>query len=69
MANGPDEKHLPATKKDAFKDDLGKKVARTLTDAYRDLRKHEVSKGDAREIIGGGSNAGFKKYENDTDKE
>lgn len=69
MANGPDEKHLPENKKDSFKDDIGKKVTRTLTDAYRDLRRHEVSKGDAREIVGGGSNVGFSNYEKETSKE
>ena len=55
---------LPPSKKSALADKVAQDVHRELTKHYRDLRSHEVSKEDARDIIDGGTTRG-KNHVND----
>ncbi len=65
MANGPDEKHLPLPKKDALADKVANDIHREVTRHVRELREHEVSKGDTNEIISKGIQRGVKRVNED----
>jgi hypothetical protein len=58
--------NLPETKKDALADRVAGDVKRELLKNYKDLRQHEVSKQDAREIIRRGAGRGTDQATYDT---
>lgn len=57
-----DEKRLPPEKIDRLAKDVSEKVYRTLSDAYRELRSHEVSKSDTEKVMQQGADKAAERY-------
>lgn len=56
---------LPENKVENLKDKVGGEVKKLLIDQYKDLRRHEVDKKQARDIIWDGANRGKRSAEVD----